>query len=61
MVNFNSKVEQSFLKESKIQNITTKVPYIVTNSVPKLGLMTALRFLEWVSQNEEGVISLSAD
>ena len=61
MVNFNSKVEQSFLKDSKIQEITTKVPYIITDSVPKLGVMTALRFLEWVSQNEEGVISLSSD
>lgn len=61
MVNFNSKVEQSFLKESKIQDITTKVPYIVVDSVPKLGIMTALRFLEWVSDNEEGVISLSSD
>jgi glucosamine-6-phosphate deaminase len=61
MVNFNSKVEQSFLRDSKIQDITTKVPYIITDSVPKLGVMTALRFLEWVSENEEGVISLSSD
>ena len=61
MVNFTSKVEQCFLKESLIQVPTTKVPYIITDSVPKLGVMTALRFLEWVSENEEGVISLSSD
>ena len=61
MVNFNSKVEQSFLRDSKIQDITTKVPYIITDSVPKLGVMTALRFLAWVSENEEGVISLASD
>lgn len=58
---FNSKVEQCFLNESIIKEYSTKVPYIVTDSVPKLGIMTALRFLEWVSENEEGVISLSCD
>lgn len=61
MVSFNSKVEQSFLNESIIQDFTTKVPYIITDSVPKLGIMTSLRFLEWVAENEEGVISLSSD
>ena len=61
MNNIFSKVEQSFLMESDITEMTTLVPYIVTDSVPKLGVMTALRFLEWVSENPEGVISLSAD
>lgn len=61
MNNIFSKVEQIFLMESEISEMTTLVPYIITNSVPKLGVMTALRFLEWVSENPEGVISLSSD
>lgn len=61
MANIFSKVEQNFLMESDISEMTTLVPYIVTDSVPKLGIMTALRFLEWVSENPEGVISLSSD
>lgn len=61
MANIFSKVEQSFLMESEISEMTTLVPYIITDSVPKLGVMTALRFLEWVSENPEGVISLSSD
>ena len=56
-----SKVEQNFLMESNISEMTTVVPYIITDSVPKLGVMTALRFLEWVSENEEGVVSLPAE
>ena len=61
MSNIFSKVEQSFIKEYGEREITTKIPYIITDSVPKLGIMTALRFLEWVSENEEGVISLPAE
>ena len=61
MNNIFSKVEQNFLMESKISEMTTLVPYIITDSVPKLSVMTALRFLEWVSENPEGVISLSSD
>lgn len=61
MTNTFSNVEQTFLMESECSEMTTMIPYIVTDSVPKLGVMTALRFLEWVSENEEGVISLSAD
>ncbi len=61
MNNIFSKVEQVFLMESDISEMTTLIPYIVTDSVPKLGVMTALRFLEWASENPEGVISLSSD
>jgi glucosamine-6-phosphate deaminase len=61
MNNIFSKVEQSFLMESNISEMTTLVPYIVTDSVPKLGVLTALRFLEWASENPQGVISLSSD
>lgn len=34
------------------------IPYVVVKNFPKLGLLTALRFLEWVSDNPQGVISL---
>ncbi len=55
---FTSRVEQLFLEFSENKNISTKVPYITVGDFPKLGLFTALRFLEWISQNPEGVISL---
>lgn len=56
-INFST-VEQAFINESGINNITTTIPYIVTESVPRMGLMMALRFIEWVAQNPNGVISL---
>ncbi len=51
-------VEQSFFDRSERKMITTKTPYIVVKNFPNLGLLTSLRFLEWVDQNPEGVISL---
>ncbi len=56
-INF-SKAEQAFYKESKLQNISTRIPHITVDSFPKLGLLSALSFLEWVSENPRGVISL---
>ncbi len=53
-----SGVEQAFIKRSGIEDITTRIPYIVVDNFPRLGLFTALRFLEWVAENPEGVISL---
>lgn len=53
-----SSVEQSFIQLSGIKDYSTNMPYVVVDNFPRLGLMTALRFLEWVSQNPEGVISL---
>jgi len=53
-----SKVEQVFLSKSGIVEMTTKIPYITVSDFPKLGFFTALRFLEWVSENPDGVISL---
>lgn len=35
-----------------------KIDSIVVNNFPALGILTAARFLEWVQQNPEGVISL---
>ncbi len=53
-----SKVEQTFFKRSGRNSISTRLPYIVVDNLPGLGLMTSLRFLEWVAENPEGVISL---
>ena len=53
-----SKVEQKFFSESKLQNITTRMPYIAVDNFPKLGLLSALSFLEWAAQNPTGVVSL---
>ena len=53
----NSKVEKAFLNHRSLpQNVN--IPYITVENFPKLGLFTALRFLEWVSENPDGVISL---
>jgi glucosamine-6-phosphate deaminase len=53
-----SKVEQSFFESSGRGAHSTKIPYIVVQNFPDLGLLTSLRFLEWVAENPEGVISL---
>ena len=53
-----SKVEKIFLDKVDLKNQSTKMPYIIVDNFPKLGLLTSLRFLEWVNENPEGVISL---
>ncbi len=50
-------VERSFLNDS-LRNNKVNVPYIEVNNFPNLGMLTAFRFLEWVSENPNGVISL---
>ncbi len=56
--NLTSSVEKRFFERSDIKDFTTEIPYIVVNNFPELGLLTALRFIEWISQNPQGVISL---
>ena len=51
-------VEQRFFDRSSCSSITTKIPYVIVPNFPNLGLLTALRFLEWVAHNPNGVISL---
>ncbi len=51
-------VELSFMKRSGRPEHSTKVPYIVVQNFPELGLLTSLRFSEWVSENPGGLISL---
>jgi glucosamine-6-phosphate deaminase len=58
IMQFKSKVESAFYKISGEPEINTQIPYIVVENFPLMGLLTALRFLEWVSENPRGVISL---
>jgi glucosamine-6-phosphate deaminase len=53
-----TRVEQSFFERSGRMKYSTKMPYIIVQNFPNLGLLTSLRFLEWVAQNPDGVISL---
>ncbi|GAA0880716.1 hypothetical protein GCM10009119_36860 [Algoriphagus jejuensis] len=53
-----SEVEKAFLAESGVDKISTLIPYLTVDNFPKLGLLTACRFLEWAAANPEGVISL---
>ncbi|MFW5774404.1 MAG: glucosamine-6-phosphate isomerase, partial [Tangfeifania sp.] len=53
-----TKAEEAFFNESKLKNITTRLPYIAVDSFPKLGLLSAISFLEWASENPDGVVSL---
>jgi glucosamine-6-phosphate deaminase len=53
-----TKVEHSFYERSGRKEYSTGIPYIVVQNFPNLGLLTSLRFLEWVAENPEGVISL---
>lgn len=53
-----SAVESTFHLLSGSPAVSTKMPYIQVDNFPALGLLTSLRFLEWVSENPEGVISL---
>ncbi|MCF8380539.1 MAG: hypothetical protein K9H49_13240 [Bacteroidales bacterium] len=55
---FNSVVEQKFFELSGQYEMTGNIPYIIVDNFPKLGFLTALRFLEWVGYNPNGVISL---
>ena len=51
-------VERTFLQEEFLWDDKTNIPYIVVDNFPLLGFLTAFRFLEWISENPEGVISL---
>ena len=53
-----SSVEKSFFERSGREGYSTRIPYIVVQNFPDLGLLTSLRFLEWIAENPEGVISL---
>jgi glucosamine-6-phosphate deaminase len=57
----NSKVEQVQLERSGIRLQypgDERIPALVVDNFPHLGTLTALRFIEWVQNNPEGVIAL---
>src|SRR4030067_2459120 len=57
----HSQVEQRYLEKSGREiyyQPTEKIPIIQVSNFPELGKLTALRFIEWVQQNPDGVISL---
>ncbi len=51
-------VEKNFFERSGRKGFSTKIPYIVVQNFPDLGLLTSLRFFEWVTENPDGVVSL---
>jgi glucosamine-6-phosphate deaminase len=53
-----SQVEKIFLQQAGLDQMSTKMPYITVENFPKLGMLASLRFLEWIAQNPDGVISL---
>jgi len=56
-----SPVEQAALAASPLAALyapTEKLPAITVDNFPALGKLAAMRFLEWVAENPEGVISL---
>jgi len=58
---FESNVERIAFEKSGYEPIypaSEKIPVIIVDNFPDLGKLTAVRFLEWVQQNPEGVISL---
>ena len=54
----DSKVEKAFFEEAGLKKVSTRIPYITVESFPKLGLLSALSFIEWANKNPEGVVSL---
>ncbi len=59
--NTQSKVEPFFIEKTPFSACTTdlyQIPVIVTDNYVELGQLTALRFLEWVSLNPNGVVAL---
>ena len=53
-----SKVENSFLDKIDFKTQSTNISYVIVDNFPELGLLTSLRFLEWVDENPEGIVSL---
>lgn len=51
-------IEKIFLGKAGTIISPTNFPYLVVDSFPLLGFLTALRFIKWVSVNPNGVISL---
>ncbi|NBC83563.1 MAG: glucosamine-6-phosphate isomerase [Bacteroidetes bacterium] len=53
-----TEVEKVFLATNKTNKQPTNIPYITVDNFPFLGFLAAMRFLEWVSNNPQGIIAL---
>lgn len=56
-----SLVEEFYITKSGLKpqyKPTEKIPVIQVDNFPELGKLTALRFIEWIQQNPNGVVSL---
>lgn len=53
-----STVESRFFSRQGAKRQNTKIPYLLVDNFPHLGMMTALRFIEWAQANPNGVVSL---
>ncbi|MBD3378765.1 glucosamine-6-phosphate deaminase [candidate division KSB1 bacterium] len=56
-----SRLEQVALQQSNrkfIYEPTEKIPVLEVDNYPALGKLVALRFIEWVQENPEGIVSL---
>jgi glucosamine-6-phosphate deaminase len=56
-----SNVEKYYLEKSKrklVYSPTEKIGIIQVDNFPEMGKLTALRFIEWIQQNPESVVSL---
>lgn len=58
IINQFSRVENVFLQQAGIDRMSTRMPYITVGNFPRLGMLASLRFLEWISENPDGVVSL---
>ena len=57
MFNNFTNVEKAYI--GSVEHIfPTNIPYITVENFPKLGKLTAFRFLEWAAEHPDGVISL---
>lgn len=55
-----SGIEQYFINRSGHLAQSGRIPSVIVENVPNLGLLAALRFIEWIIENPDGVISLPA-
>jgi len=58
MQNSFTPVEKYFFNLQAIKDQKTSIPYIKVTDFPSLGLLTSLKFLEWIYDNPKGVVSL---
>ena len=56
-----SKVERHFLQRASLPFLSKaeeRIPVVTVDNYVQLGKLTALRFLEWLQENPEGVAAL---